>query len=1075
MNLSAVWIRRPVLTIVVALIPAILGLFGIMQIQVRDLPQFDIPVIQVQTVLQGATPEEVAGRLTAPIERAIATVGNIDTLVSTSDDGVSSIQATFLFGTDSVVAANQVQAAIEQIADQLPSDALKPVISRLSLDNLPVIYLSLSSEKASPVEIGDVAHRLVVPQLTTIPGVGSVQIVGDREPIMKVTVNPFDLAAVKLDPSDVISGIRNHNVATPAGNVQGGGFTTGIEVAREVDPVKEVASAPVVEQGGQSLELRDIGSVDIVGDTSATSVTINGRPAVAIGVLRQSTANSLQLVAAIQKALPDIQAILPPGMKVGVAFDTTVSIRASLHEVRDTLVLAIVLVVGVVFAFLASFRSSLITLVTIPLSLLITVVFIWLVNFSFNTFTLLAFILAIGLVVDDAIVDVENVQRHIDLGLSPIDAAFVGSAEIGFAIVATTLTLASLYMPIALAPGMLGALFREFGLTLAVAVLASGVVSRTLSPMMCSRLLRPSRSSGYARLVDSLFESLTRHYRAVLRLLLGERMLIGFAAMSIIAVGIFAASTLQGEIAPNEDEGYILLRIDGPTGATAGYLESRSAAIERVFQTVPERLSSMIILGMPSTSQGYAFLVLKDWSHRKRRVPEITRSIMPAIEAIPGISTTNVPPNPLSGGQSQPIQIVIKATTGYRALMSVADRVLAQLAENPAVQSANVDLQYNLPRIQLTVDRALASDLGVSIDSIARTLQSLFGGFQVGRFPWQGNLYKIKLELPPDLESNPRTIGLVGVKTGGGDIVPLEALVERQGGGGRRLPAPLQSAALGHHLGRSGPRLRHHAGAGRGPKGGRGQPRARHGDRLRRPVPPAQADQRRQWPRLPAGHRLHLPHARRPVRELSRSPDRPPRRPALDLRRSHSARLRRRVDQSLQRHRPPHPRRPDRQARHPDHRVRQPAARPRPRPARGGDRGGRPPPPGDLDDHAGDGPRHRAAPLGRRLGCHQPPRHRARHRGRPPLGNALLAVRRARRLPAADQARAQAAGEREQGGPGADRGRQRRQELIERVREATPSRVLPTRQRSTLPSGARWLWPWRLVAEEGFEPPTKGL
>ncbi len=778
MNLSAVWIRRPVLTIVVALIPAILGLFGIMQIQVRDLPQFDIPVIQVQTVLQGATPEEVAGRLTAPIERAIATVGNIDTLVSTSDDGVSSIQATFLFGTDSVVAANQVQAAIEQIADQLPSDALKPVISRLSLDNLPVIYLSLSSEKASPVEIGDVAHRLVVPQLTTIPGVGSVQIVGDREPIMKVTVNPFDLAAVKLDPSDVISGIRNHNVATPAGNVQGGGFTTGIEVAREVDPVKEVASAPVVEQGGQSLELRDIGSVDIVGDTSATSVTINGRPAVAIGVLRQSTANSLQLVAAIQKALPDIQAILPPGMKVGVAFDTTVSIRASLLEVRDTLVLAIVLVVGVVFAFLASFRSSLITLVTIPLSLLITVVFIWLVNFSFNTFTLLAFILAIGLVVDDAIVDVENVQRHIDLGLSPIDAAFVGSAEIGFAIVATTLTLASLYMPIALAPGMLGALFREFGLTLAVAVLASGVVSRTLSPMMCSRLLRPSRSSGYARLVDNLFESLTRHYRAVLRLLLGERMLIGFAAMSIIAVGIFAASTLQGEIAPNEDEGYILLRIDGPTGATAGYLESRSAAIERVFQTVPERLSSMIILGMPSTSQGYAFLVLKDWSHRKRRVPEITRSIMPAIEAIPGISTTNVPPNPLSGGQSQPIQIVIKATTGYRALMSVADRVLAQLAENPAVQSANVDLQYNLPRIQLTVDRALASDLGVSIDSIARTLQSLFGGFQVGRFPWQGNLYKIKLELPPDLESNPRTIGLVGVKTGGGDIVPLEALVD---------------------------------------------------------------------------------------------------------------------------------------------------------------------------------------------------------------------------------------------------------------------------------------------------------
>ncbi|HWL68782.1 MAG TPA: efflux RND transporter permease subunit [Geminicoccus sp.] len=777
MNISAVWIRRPALTIVVSLIPAILGLFALTRVEIRDLPRFDIPLIQIVTALPGGAPEQIASRITVPIEQAVATVGNVDTVISRSEAGLSSVQVTFQFGVDSVGAANQVQSAISQILGQLPAEAERPVISRLSLDNVPVLYLSLASETMSEVDLSDLAARVVVPQLSTVQGVGSIQVIGDRRPVMAVTVDPTNLQAMGVSASDIAAAIQQRNTDVPAGDVASESGRTSIQLGATDDPVAAVAKVVVRRNGDQVVRLGDVGDVQITGEDSTTRVQINGQSAVALGIMRQSTANSLVLAQALRDAIPQLQSVLPPDVQIAVAFDTTLSISASLDEVRDSLLIAIGLVILVVFAFLGSLRSSLITLVTIPLSLLTTVVFIYFIGFSFNTFTLLAFILAIGLVVDDAIVDVENVQRHIDEGLSPIDAAFVGSAEIGFAIIATTITLASLYVPIGLAPGMLGALFREFGLTLAVAVLISGVISRTLSPMMCSRLLRPTRSNFYSRAIDHGFDWLVHGYRGLLRRLLGSRLAVGLLAITVLAVGGLAGSTLQGEFAPAEDEGYLLVQLDAPTNATADYLVRHAAAVEKVFDTVPEKSGSLIILGIPASNQGYAFLLLEDWEARERSAREIGESIRAELGAIAGLGTTLIPPDPLSGAQAQPLQLVIKGPMGYEALARVADRILAKAQGDPAISAPSVDLSFDLPQIDLEVDEALAADRGVDVQSIAGALRMLFGGYDVDRFSWQGELYKIQLELERAFAERPESIGLVGVRAGDGRLVPLDTFV----------------------------------------------------------------------------------------------------------------------------------------------------------------------------------------------------------------------------------------------------------------------------------------------------------
>lgn len=777
MNVSALWIRRPALTIVFSLIPAILGLFSLSRIEIRDLPRFDIPLVQIVTALPGGSAEQIASRITVPIEQAVATVGAVDTVISRSEDGLSSVQVTFLFGTDSVQAANQVQSSISQILGQLPSEAERPVISRLSLDNVPVLYVSLAGAAFSEIEISDVASRIVVPQLSTIQGVGSIQLIGNRNPVMSVTVDPLNLQAMDVEANDVASAIRQRNTDVPAGDVESSSDRTSIQLAAAADPVASVAGATVRRSGDHAVRVADVGDVAITGEDSTTRVRIDGRSAIALGIMRQSTANSLTLAQAVRAGLPQIQAALPSGMTIGVAFDTTLSIRASLLEVRDALLIAIALVIVVVLAFLGSFRSSLITLVTIPLSLLTTVVFIYFAGFSFNTFTLLAFILAIGLVVDDAIVDVENVQRHVDEGLSSIDAAFIGSAEIGFAIVATTLTLAALYVPIGLAPGMLGALFREFGLTLAVAVLISGVISRTLSPMMCSRLLRPTQHSRYSRAVDAVFDHLVRGYRALLTRLLGSRLAVGLLALTVLVVGGLAARTLQGEFAPVEDMGYLLVQLDAPTNATADYLVDKSAAVEAVFATVPEKSGSLIILGIPATNQGYAFLLLKDWSERDRTARAIGESIRLPLGQIAGLGTTLIPPDPLSGAQTQPLQIVIKGATNYQALARVADLALRKARSDPAISAASVDLRFDLPGIKLDIDEALAADRGVTVQSIASSLRTLFGGYQVDRFAWQGQLYDIQLRLMQAFEERPESVGLVGVRGADGKLVPLDGFV----------------------------------------------------------------------------------------------------------------------------------------------------------------------------------------------------------------------------------------------------------------------------------------------------------
>ena len=779
MKLSEISIRRPVFATVLSLMLVLLGAVSFTRLAVREYPRIDEPVVNVSTRLVGASSEVIESQVTKPLEDSIAGIDGIEILTSISRAEQSQITARFKLSKDPDSAAADVRDRVSRVRARLPAAIDEPVIAKVEADAFPVLWLVFSSDTMSSLAITDVVSRIVKPRLQTVPGVADVQINGDRKYAMRIWLDADRLAAYRLTVQDVEDALRKQNLEVPAGRIESQQREFNVTARTDLNTEAQFAEVALKQASGFSVRLKDVARIEQAPASERSLVRFNGKPAVSVGVIRNATANPLDISAGVRMALPRIQQDLPPGLSVAMANDNSVFIDRSVKSVYRTVAESVGLVALVVFIFLRTLRASFIPLVTIPVSLVGTFALMALAGFTINTLTLLSLVLAIGLVVDDAIVVLENIFRHIEEGLPPFQAALKGAQEIGFAVVAMTLTLAAVFAPLAFTPGRTGRLFVEFALALAGAVLVSGFVALTLTPMMCSKLLRHNpKPNFFDRGMERLLAGATRGYGHALRWSLGQRWIV-LVVMLASGVGSWWLYThTKSELSPMEDRGVILVSASAPDGSTLAYTDRYMQAIEGHAMAVPEVDRVFMFAGGNSVSQGTVIMRATDWAERSKTTQQIARELQPKLAGLPGITAFPVTPPSLGQGfRERPINFVILTSDSYDNLAKVAQQMLAEMGRNPGFVQPDIDLRLNKPELLLEVNRERAADAGVNIDQVARTVETMLGGRAVTRYKRDAEQYDVLVQTAEGGRARPDDIERLFVRGRGDVMVPLSALV----------------------------------------------------------------------------------------------------------------------------------------------------------------------------------------------------------------------------------------------------------------------------------------------------------
>jgi len=784
MILSEISVRRPVLASVMSLTLILLGLVSYQRLTTREYPRIDEPTVTISTTYTGASPDVIESQVTQPLEDGVSGIEGIDVMTSSSRSERSQITLTFRMDRDIDSAANDVRDRVSRARRKLPDEVDDPVIAKTEADAEPVVYLALSSDRHSPLEISDVADRVVKDRLQNLMGVSDIGIFGERRFAMRIWLDPERLAAYSVTVQDVESALKKQNVELPAGRVESRSMEFTVLSRTDLKSPDEFDNVVLRDDGGYFVRLKDVGRAELAAADERTVARFKGEAGVSIGVVKQSTANPLDVSTAVRDALPGIRENLPPGMSVEIAYDTSVFIDRSIQSVFRTIGEAVCLVVLVIFLFLRSPRATLIPLVTIPVSLIGAFALMYALNFSINTLTLLAMVLAIGLVVDDSIVMLENIFRHIEEGMPPVRAALVGSREIGFAIVAMTVTLAAVYAPIGFMSGRTGRLFTEFALTLAGAVVVSGFVALTLSPMMCSKFLRHQERHGlFYNLVEGFLNGLTRGYRGALRLSLRARPVILLIGAGVAAASWFLFGEVKQELAPVEDRGTVSINMSAPEGSTLDFTDRWVRRIEPELPNIPGVDSAFVVIGRPDVTRGSAILRLKDWEERTVKQQDITRSLAPRLRELAGVNA--FAGNPPSLGQrfgSKPVNIVVQTSQSYDLLQKMVDDIVREAQRDPRLGNVDTDLRLNKPELRVSIDRDKAADLGVDIDTIGKTLQTMLGGRQVTRFKRDGKQYDVLVQVAGIDRTVPDDIARIHVKSRSGQMIALSNLVRLEEG-----------------------------------------------------------------------------------------------------------------------------------------------------------------------------------------------------------------------------------------------------------------------------------------------------
>ena len=773
------FIRRPVFSTVLSLLILLCGLVAYGSLTIREYPNIDQPVVNVRTSYPGASAEIIESQVSQVLEASIAGIAGIEIITSSSRSEESQIQVRFRLGVDPDTAASDVRDRVGRVRKQLPAETEEPVIAKVEADAQAIVNIALLSDRHTSLELSDYAARFIRNQLQNLPGVSEVRIFGERRYAMRIWVDRLRLVAHGLTVQDLETALRQQNVEVPSGRIEGPDREFTVLARTGLSTPEQFRRVVVKDADGFPVYLSDIARVELGPADERRTSSFKGETAMILGVVKQATANPLDVSLALRKVLPNIRRDLPAGMNIDVSYDRSVFIEESIKNVYKTIAEAALLVVIVIFIFLRSMRATLIPLVTIPLSLIGSFAIMSALGFSINSLTLLAMVLAIGLVVDDAIVVLENIHRHIEDGLEPVRAAILGIKELSGVVIAMTLTLAAVYAPVAFSPGRTGKLFAEFALTLAGAVLVSGFIALTLSPMMCAKMLKPHQSHGRLfTLIENGLTGLNRGYRRLLERTLSIKSVIMLLALGVTGAGYFLLTSLKSELAPLEDRGVLFTTGLAPEGATLDFTNRYSAQMQNLLKDIPEVEAYFVITGSRAVNELISFSRLKPWDERQRTQMQIAAELQPKLAAIPGVRMSVN--NPGSFGQSpraRPIEFVIQTADGYDKLDEYVNAVIAAARQYPGLVNLDSDLDLNKPQLQIDVDRMRIADRDVSVLTVGRTLETLLGGRKVTKFIQNGEQYDVIVQVQQDDRRTPGDLDDIYVRGRNGTMIQLTSIV----------------------------------------------------------------------------------------------------------------------------------------------------------------------------------------------------------------------------------------------------------------------------------------------------------
>jgi multidrug efflux pump len=772
------------------MISAALVLFGVIgytRLSVRELPDIDPPIISVSTVLPGANAQVVETAVTDVLEEELSTIQGLRTLSSSSSEQTSQISLEFTLDRPVDVAAQDVRDKVSRVRGRLPQDVLEPVIAKQEADAQPFFWLAMSSANYDLMQLSDVADRLVKARLQSLAGVGSAGVYGERRFAMRVWIQPDQLSARALTVQDVESAINSRNVEIPAGRIESTRREFSVRSLGELKTPLEFGELVVASQAGQLVKLKDVAHVELGPEDTRSIFRYNGIPAVAIGVVRQSKANLIDVARRIREAIPGIQGTLPPGVKLEIAFDGSVFVTHSINDARLTLLIAAILVVLIIFVFLRNLRATVIPGLAIPASIVATFAIMYFLGFSINNFTLLALTIAIGIVVDDAIIVLENAYRHQEeLNEAPEQAAVNGTNEIGFAVIATTIALVAVFTPLGFLRGSTGRLLSEFGIAVAGAVVISGFVALTLTPMLCAKVLRvPHEHGAIFKVLERGFNAVAERYATLLQAALRHRGTVVAGTVVTVALAFVFYRSLEQELIPDDDRGFFLVVASAPEGSSLGYTDGYVRQIEQIIDKTPGVQGYFTILGgfAGGVNRAFVGVILKDWSERHTSVQQLVGMLFPQLFGIAGVRAFPYSPGAL--GFSQPVQFVVQ-NPDFARLAQAMDTLVPRARAIKGLTNVDTDLRVNKPELRVTFDRDRAEDLGVPVRDVAAALQTFLGGRRVSTFTRNDKLYYVMVQLDPGHRATPSDMSGIYLRGRDGQLVQLSALAKVAEGVGPR-------------------------------------------------------------------------------------------------------------------------------------------------------------------------------------------------------------------------------------------------------------------------------------------------
>ncbi|BDP28949.1 multidrug efflux RND transporter permease subunit VmeD [Vibrio vulnificus] len=779
MRFTDVFIKRPVLAVSISFLIALLGLQAVFKMQVREYPEMTNTVVTVTTSYYGASADLIQGFITQPLEQAVAQADNIDYMTSQSVLGKSTITVNMKLNTDPNAALADILAKTNSVRSQLPKEAEDPTVTMSTGSTTAVLYIGFTSDELSSSQITDYLERVINPQLFTINGVSKVDLYGGLKYALRVWLDPAKMGALRLTATDVMGVLNANNYQSATGQVTGEFVLYNGSADTQVSNVQELENLVVKSGDGEVIRLGDIAKVTLEKSHDVYRASANGQEAVVAAINAAPSANPINIAADVLQLLPQLERNLPSNIKMNVMYDSTIAINESIHEVVKTIVEAAVIVLVVITLFLGSFRAVIIPIVTIPLSLIGVAMVMQAMGFSWNLMTLLAMVLAIGLVVDDAIVVLENVDRHIKEGESPFRAAIIGTREIAVPVIAMTLTLGAVYAPIALMGGITGSLFKEFALTLAGSVFVSGIIALTLSPMMCSKMLKAhEKPSKFEEKVHHVLDGMTNRYEKMLKAVMAHRpVVIGFALIVFGTLPVLF-KFIPSELAPSEDKGVVMLMGTGPSNANLDYLQNTMNDVNKILSDQPEVEFAQVFTGVPNSNQAFGLATLKPWSQREASQAEITKRVGGLVSNVPGMAVTAFQMPELPGaGSGLPIQFVITTPNSFESLYTIASDILTEVTSSPLFVYSDLDLKYDSATMKIKIDKDKAGAYGVTMQDIGITLGTMMADGYVNRIDLNGRSYEVIPQVERKWRLNPESMKNYYVRAADGKAVPLGSLI----------------------------------------------------------------------------------------------------------------------------------------------------------------------------------------------------------------------------------------------------------------------------------------------------------